>query len=112
MRSVRVSERATMVKMSRTRSSSSSVTRLVTSRAVLASVLAELASVDMLPVSSLVTCRTLPMVNDMSSFTFVAARMLACAWVSGCGGGPVSNASASDSCWAAVSTGGPVTVLL
>src|ERR1700683_287323 len=48
-RSGRVSERATMVKMSRTRSSSSNVTRLVTSRPVLALVLDVFASVEMLP---------------------------------------------------------------
>src|SRR6202162_1037338 len=72
LRSGRASERATMVKMSRTRSSSSNVTRLVTSSPVLALVLDVLASVEMLPVSSSATFRTLPMVNDMSSFTFAA----------------------------------------
>ena len=112
LRSGRISERATVVETSSTRSSSSSVTRLVTSSSVVASDLDVFASVEMLPVSSSATCRTLPMVNDMSSFTFAAARVRAFAGVSRCAKAPVSNASASDSCWAALSTGGPVTVLL
>ena len=99
--------------MSRTRDSSSSVTRLVTSRAVLALVLDVFASVEMLPVSSSATCRTLPTVNDQSWFTFAAVRARAFAGVSGCAEeAKGSNSSASDSCSAAVSTGGPVTVLL
>ena len=113
MRSGRVSERATMVKMSRTRSSSSSVTRLVTSRFVLALLLDVSASVEMLPVNPSATCRTLPMVNDQSSFTFAAARVRASCGVSRCGKSPVSKASAFNSCWAASpSAGAPVTALV
>ena len=113
LRSGRISERATIVETSATRSSSSSVTRLVSSRSVLALVLDVFASAEMLPVSSSATCRTLPMVDDMSSFTFAAARARAFAGMSGCAEeAPGSNANASDSSWAALSTGGPLTVSL
>jgi len=112
LRSGRISERATIVETSATRSSSSSVTRLVTSRPVVALFLDVSASVEMLPASPSPTCPTLPMVNDMSLFTLAGDRLRASAGVSVCGPGPVSKASAFCICVPAASTGAPVTVLL
>ena len=68
LRSGRISERATIVETSTTRSSSSSVTRLVTSRSVVALDRSSLARLVTSPFSWSATFRVSPMVNVMSAF--------------------------------------------
>ena len=108
MRSGRISDRATIVETSTTRSSSSSVTRLVTSRLVVASDRSALARLVMRPVSWLATVRVSSMVSVMSAFQFSGFS-----WErSGTFGAVVASCSARISFEAATSTWAPLTVLL
>jgi len=110
LRSGRISERATMVETTTTRNSSSSVTRLVTSRLVVASDLSALARLVIWPARALATVWVSWMVSDMSAFQSAASswRLL----VSGTVGELVAICSARISLEDATSTLAPLTVLL
>ena len=110
LRSGRISERATVVETSSTRSSSSSVTRLVTSSCVVASDLSVLARLVMAVVSWLATSRVSGMVAVMSLFQVPGFSWLLL--VSGTDGSPVAICSARISFEDATSTSAPLTVLL
>ena len=108
LRSGRISERATVVETSSTRSSSSSVTRLVTSSSVVAWDLSALARLVIAAVSWSATVRVSRMVVDMSR-SQVAGSM---SFFSGTVGALAAICSARISFEAATSTGAPLTVLL